>query len=69
MTKMVTEESILRLYDTFGQFEPNIELSDWKKLAALYSPPTEFDRGEPRRYSGDKTPNFPRQNSLSLLRI
>ena len=44
VTKMVTEESILRLYDTFAQFEPRIELSDWKKLAAVYAPPTEFDR-------------------------
>ena len=40
MAKMlVTNEiSILRFYDDFAKFEPQINLDDWNKLARIYSP-------------------------------
>jgi hypothetical protein len=35
---VVDEYSILRVYDEFAKFEPNLDLDDWDKLAKLYSP-------------------------------
>ncbi|MGQ0542544.1 MAG: hypothetical protein ACT4O9_11945 [Blastocatellia bacterium] len=41
---VVTDEiSILRVYDTFSRYEPQIDFSDWQKLANLYSPNPELD--------------------------
>lgn len=41
---MVTNEiSILEVYDTFARFEPQIDLTDWQKLAKLYSPDPKID--------------------------
>ncbi|NOT46635.1 MAG: hypothetical protein HOP17_02645 [Acidobacteria bacterium] len=41
---MVTDEtSILRVYDEFARFEPQIDFSDWHKLASLYSPTPALD--------------------------
>ena len=41
---MVTNEiSILEVYDTFARFEPQIDLTDWQKLANLYSPDPKID--------------------------
>lgn len=44
-TKMIVvdETSILRVYDEFARFEPQIELADWHKLASLYSPQPQID--------------------------
>ena len=46
MTKMaVTDEiSLLRVYDDFARFEPQIDLSAWNKLARIYSPSQEVDQ-------------------------
>jgi hypothetical protein len=45
LTKMlVTDEySLLRVYDNFERFEARIDLSDWKKLANIYSPGASID--------------------------
>jgi hypothetical protein len=45
VTKMlVTDEySLLRVYDNFARFEAKIDLSDWKKLADVYSPGASID--------------------------
>lgn len=39
MAKMmvVNEISLLRVYDDFARFEPQIDLKDWKKLSSLYA--------------------------------
>lgn len=45
MSKMVVtdEVSILRLYDDFARFEPQVDLTDWNKLARIYSPSQKLD--------------------------
>ncbi|MGB7210648.1 MAG: hypothetical protein WBD27_18475, partial [Pyrinomonadaceae bacterium] len=45
MAKMIvtSEISILEVYDTFARFEPQIDLTDWQKLANLYSPDPKID--------------------------
>ncbi len=45
MTKMaVTDEvSLLRVYDRFYSFEPNIDFSEWQKLSEIYSPSPALD--------------------------
>jgi hypothetical protein len=45
MAKMsvVDEISILRVYDDFAKFEPQINFDDWNKLARLYSPSKKLD--------------------------
>lgn len=45
VTKMlVTDEiSLLRVYDDFARFEPQIDLSGWKKLSAIYAASTGLD--------------------------
>ena len=45
MAKMVVtnEISILGVYDNFARFEPQIDLTDWQKLAKLYSPDAKID--------------------------
>lgn len=47
MAKMavVDEMSILRVYDEFARFEPQIDFSGWQKLAGLYSPSPKIDPG------------------------
>jgi len=41
---IVTDEnSILRVYDDFAKFEPQINLDDWNKLARIYSPSPKLD--------------------------
>jgi len=41
---IVTDEnSILRVYDDFAKFEPQINLDDWNKLARVYSPSPKLD--------------------------
>lgn len=40
---VVDEVSLLRVYDDFSRFEPQIDLNDWKKLALLYSPTSGID--------------------------
>jgi hypothetical protein len=44
-TKMVVtdEISLLRVYDSFYSFEPNIDFSEWEKLAGIYSPSPALD--------------------------
>ena len=44
-TKMaITDEvSLLRVYDRFYSFEPNIDFSEWQKLADIYSPSPALD--------------------------
>lgn len=44
-TKMVVtdEVSMLRVYDPFYSFEPNIDFSEWQKLAEIYSPSPALD--------------------------
>lgn len=44
-TKMIVtdETSILRVYDEFARFEPQIDFSDWHKLASIYSPAPSLD--------------------------
>ncbi|HEY0458178.1 MAG TPA: hypothetical protein VGC97_03435 [Pyrinomonadaceae bacterium] len=44
MTKMITEETILRgIYDNFARYEPQMNLDDWKKLSKLYAGAAKFD--------------------------
>jgi hypothetical protein len=45
MAKMIVtnEISILEVYDTFARFELQIDLTDWQKLANLYSPDPKID--------------------------
>lgn len=40
---VTNEISILRLYDDFARFEPQINFDDWNKLAKLYSPASKLD--------------------------
>lgn len=41
---VVTDEtSILRVYDEFARFEPQIDFADWHKLASIYSPTPSLD--------------------------
>ena len=37
------ENSILRVYDDFAKFEPQINLDDWNELARVYSPSPTLD--------------------------
>jgi hypothetical protein len=45
MTKMtITDEiSLLRVYDSFWNYAPQFDFSDWEKLAAIYSPTPVLD--------------------------
>lgn len=52
---VIDEISILRVYDTFTRYEPQIDFSDWQKLANLYSPAPELD--------GSSTAFIRRQNA------
>lgn len=49
-TKMVVtdEKSLLDVYDPFYSFEPNIDFSEWQKLADIYSPSPVFDEASTR---------------------
>ena len=40
---VVDEYSILRVYDDFAKFEPEIKFDDWNKLTAVYSPTEKLD--------------------------
>ena len=40
---IVDEYSILRVYDDFAKFEPEIKFDDWNKLTAVYSPAEKLD--------------------------
>ena len=40
---VVDEVSILRLYDAFAKYEPQIDNADWSKLAEIYSPSPKID--------------------------
>lgn len=40
---VVDEYSILRVYDDFAKFEPEIKFDDWNKLTAVYSPAEKLD--------------------------
>ena len=40
---VVDEVSLLRVYDDFSRFEPQINLDSWNKLAKVYSPATGID--------------------------
>jgi hypothetical protein len=40
---VVDEVSMLRVYDSFYAFEPQIDFSEWQKLAGIYSPMPELD--------------------------
>ncbi len=44
-TKMmvVDEVSMLRVYDTFAKYEPQLDLSAWQKMSLLYSPENDLD--------------------------
>ncbi len=61
MAKMavVDEISILRVYDTFARFEPQIDLTEWQKLANIYSPAPQID--------AESTAFIRRQNSKTGL--
>lgn len=41
---IVNEVSILRVFDDFAKFEPQIDSGDWNKLAKVYSPSTTLDQ-------------------------
>ena len=41
---IVDEYSILRVYDDFAKFEPEIKFDDWVKLAKIYSPQLKIDQ-------------------------
>lgn len=43
IAKMVTEVTLLRVYDPQAQYIPSIALDDWRLLAALYEPNAEID--------------------------
>ncbi len=44
IAKMQTEFTVLRgIYDRMGEFESQIDLEEWKKLASLYAGGTQFD--------------------------
>ena len=43
MTKMVTEVSLLRVYDPQAQFIPSLNFDDWKRLSRLYEPDATID--------------------------
>jgi hypothetical protein len=45
---IVDEYSILRVYDDFAKFEPEIRFDDWVKLAKIYSPDLEVDQNTVR---------------------
>ena len=40
---VVDEVSLLRVYDDFSRFEPQINLDSWNKLAKVYSPTAGID--------------------------
>lgn len=40
---VVDEVSLLRVYDDFARFEPQINFDDWNKLAKVYSPTSGID--------------------------
>ena len=40
---VVDEVSLLRVYDDFSRFEPQIDLEAWNKLAKVYSPTAGID--------------------------
>lgn len=40
---VVDEVSLLRVYDDFARFEPQIDLNAWNKLAKVYSPRSNID--------------------------
>ncbi len=40
---VVDEVSLLRVYDDFSRFEPQIDLTAWNKLAKVYSPASDID--------------------------
>src|SRR5690606_550183 len=44
MTKMVTEVSLLRVYDPQAQFIPSLNFDDWKRLSRLYEPDAMVDK-------------------------
>jgi hypothetical protein len=41
---VVNEVSILRVFDDFAKFEPQINSDDWNKLARIYSPSAKLDK-------------------------
>jgi hypothetical protein len=60
VTKMVTEETILRgISDDFSRYEPQIDISQWQKLAAIYAKNTKLD--------ADSTAFIRRQNARTGL--
>jgi hypothetical protein len=67
MAKMVTEVTLLRVYDPQARFIPSLNFDDWKRLSRLYEPESKIDEasiGFIRR----QNPNLSEQEFQALLK-